>query len=169
MDLSRTIGQSDETSKRVVVNDLPPVSENEERQGWKSAVTKTLGQLGVALPKDTTWSRRREVLREDLLILQCITSGKGVRKFRDIGENALTAVDWDVPCLLHLHKRIIEKMASMLFIESLNEVKSKAAKHRIWKAKQIQKILNKTVFDTPSNKGQYHLFMDNDGQLGEIK
>jgi hypothetical protein len=46
---------------------------------------------------------------------------------------------------------------------------SKAVKHRIWKAKQIQKILNKTVFGTPSNKGQYHLPMDNDGQLGEIK
>jgi hypothetical protein len=40
MDLSRTIGQSDETSKRFVVNDLPPASDKEERQGWKAAATK---------------------------------------------------------------------------------------------------------------------------------
>jgi hypothetical protein len=55
MALSRTIGQSDETSKRFVVNDLPPASDKEEIQGCKAAVTKTLGQLGVALMKDTTW------------------------------------------------------------------------------------------------------------------
>jgi hypothetical protein len=54
----------------------------------------------------------------------------------------------------------------MLFIESVNEVKSKDVKHHIWKAQQIQKILSKTVFGTPSNKEKYHLHMDNDGQLG---
>jgi hypothetical protein len=43
MALSRTIGQSDETSKHFVVNDLPHVSDKEERQGWKAVVTKTLG------------------------------------------------------------------------------------------------------------------------------
>jgi hypothetical protein len=42
MALSCTIGLSDESSKRYVVNDLPPVSDKEERQGWKSAITKTL-------------------------------------------------------------------------------------------------------------------------------
>jgi hypothetical protein len=108
-------------------------------------------------------------LQEELLLLQRIAIEQGMRKFHDIGENALTAVDWAVPCLLRLHKRIIEKMTSMLFIESLNEVESKVVKHRLWKAKQIQKILNKTVVDTPSNKVQYHLPMDNDGQPGEIK
>jgi hypothetical protein len=120
------------------VNDLPAVSDKEERQGWKMTVTKTLGHLGVALPKYTTWSRRREVLRdEELLLLQRIAIVQGVRKIRDIGENALTAVDWAVPCLLHLHNRIIEKMASILLIESLHEVESKAVKHHIWKAKQM--------------------------------
>jgi hypothetical protein len=117
-------------------------TKKKDRDGKRpSQRTKTLGQLGVALIKDTTstWSRRREVLREELLLLQRIAIGQGVRKFREIGENALNAVYWAFPCLLHLHKHIIEKMASILFIESLNEVESKAVKHRIWKAEKIRK------------------------------
>jgi hypothetical protein len=71
-------------------------------------------------------------------------------------------------CLLHLHKRIIEIMASMVFIESLNEVEYKAVKYRMQKARKIEIFLNRTVFGTPSNKGQYHLMMDNDDQLEKI-
>jgi hypothetical protein len=66
---------------------------------------------------------------------------------------ALVKVDKCVPCILYLHKRIIEKLMTMVFCASLDEISTsnKAARKR--QSKKISEYINTMAYFTPEEPG----------------
>jgi hypothetical protein len=84
--------------------------------------------------------------------------------------HAMMRVENAVSCVLHFHKRVMEKCMQLIFILALNEYEAQTINQRLRRARQLPVILNETAFGTPEEPGQYHVPMnDKDGTLGEIK
>jgi hypothetical protein len=59
----------------------------------------------------------------------------------------------DVPCVLHLHKRIIEKGTTLIFIASVNKSSGSSTRVRLKRAEEIADIINTVSFGTPDKHG----------------
>jgi exonuclease III len=62
----------------------------------------------------------------------------GVIVFQKSVEDAMVRVENGVPCILHLHKRIVEKVMHMLYVISIYEASNDNIAARIWHAKSIE-------------------------------
>jgi hypothetical protein len=54
--------------------------------------------------------------------LACIINFHDVLTYESSVSNVMCKADNQVPCVLHLHKRVIEKLTTMIYCVSLNEV-----------------------------------------------
>jgi hypothetical protein len=75
-----------------------------------------------------------------------------------------------VPCVLHLHKRVMEKILSLIFTRSLGEHENTTAAGLLH-AQKMSKWLNKKAFGTVDDPGTYFSVPmdDNTDELGEVK
>jgi hypothetical protein len=92
-----------------------------------------------------------------------------VSSFKHSVSTAMVKIDNDVPCILHLRKRLMEKILSLIMLKSLVEQeKNKPA--RLRHAEKMSKILNENAFGCANDPGTYSVPMDeNTGELREAK
>jgi hypothetical protein len=134
-------------------------------------VLKTLNTLGVG----AQYAKSDLVVQVDAVrrylqqLLVELKHWSDVPYFEVSISGAITYVDNDVPCILHLHKRVIENILSMILIRSLGEQeKTKAA--RLRHGEKTSKMLNDHVFGTHDDPGTYSAPMDETyGELGEVE
>jgi hypothetical protein len=65
-----------------------------------------------------------------------------------------------VPCILHMHKRLIEKVMTLIFVLTLDEASASNNGAREKKAKEIEKIINTIAFGTADKPGRYSVPYD---------
>jgi hypothetical protein len=90
---------------------------------YYQCISETLDMLGVLEHYNSgTFDLKKKVLRK---ILYCVQRFKYITDclaFEESVATDLVKVDKCVPCILHLHKRIIEKFMTMVFYASLDEI-----------------------------------------------
>jgi hypothetical protein len=75
-----------------------------------------------------------------------------------------------VPCILHLHKRIIEKLTTMVFCASLDEISTSNKEARKLQAKKISEYKNTMAYGTPEDPGNYQFPFDSKTEnIAEVK
>jgi hypothetical protein len=62
-------------------------------------------------------------------------------------KHALGRVEHTVPCILHFHKRVMEKNMQLVFILALNEHGNHTIIHRLKRARELADVLNVTTFE----------------------
>jgi hypothetical protein len=76
-------------------------------------------------------------------------------KFDQCISRSKWSVEDAVPNILHMHKRLIEKVMTLIFVLTLDEASASNKGKRARKAKEIEKIINTTVFGTAEKPGRY--------------
>jgi hypothetical protein len=92
-----------------------------------------------------------------------------VINFGNQGKNAMGSFEDALPCILHLQKRVMEKIIEILLVKSFHHVKNESEVGRTCHANFVSKVLNTTAFGTAEEPGPYVLPVGSDGELGEIK
>jgi hypothetical protein len=142
--------------------------------------------LGALLCKEAernngySWNLERELqsvatTKNDLVLrslqLVCrIQYCQDVFDFEGSVSRAMIKVQNAVPFILHLHKRIIEKIMSLVYALCLNEHSKDNKQQRLEYAKNMSDFLNENAFGSPDKPGFYHVPMDQKTvYLGEVK
>jgi hypothetical protein len=76
-------------------------------------------------------------------------------------------VENQVPCVLHLHKRIIEKVPTLLFTRSLDELASGEKTKRIKHIETLQSYVNTLALDTENKPGHWKCPLKNGDEVGD--
>jgi hypothetical protein len=83
---------------------------------------------------------------------------------------AMITVDSDIPYFLHLHKRVVENVMSLIYALALNIHSKDNKKARLKYTESMSEFLNENAFGTPEKPGNYNVPMDEEtGELGEVK
>jgi hypothetical protein len=113
---------------------------------------------------------KKEVVRKLLNFLvrfrycfDCIAFEKSVLQ-------SMVEVDNQVPCILHMHKKILEKIMMMVYCTSLDEVSTSNKEARKIQAKKISDIINTSAFDTVEEPGTHKVPFDSKtGKVVEVE
>jgi hypothetical protein len=92
-----------------------------------------------------------------------------VINFKNLGSNAMGSLEDSIPCVLHLHKRVVEKIIEILFIHSINNNGNDTDSGRLRHAKKLEFWVNTIAFGNEEEPGSYVLPMNKDGNVGDIK
>jgi hypothetical protein len=95
---------------------------------------------------------------EEAMLAVCLFKYcQDVINFGNEGKNAMGSLEDALPCILHLHKRgmekSMEKIIEILLVKSFQHVKNQSAAGRICHAKFESKNLNTTAFGTAEEPG----------------
>jgi hypothetical protein len=71
-----------------------------------------------------------------------------VINFRNQSNNSMGSLEDTLPCILHLHKRVMGKIIEILLDESFQHVKNQSAASKICYANFVSKVLNTTACGT---------------------
>jgi hypothetical protein len=138
---------------------------------YDQCMSETLDMLGVLEHyNNDTFDLKKKVVRKMLFYVQRFKYITDCLAFEESVATALVKVDNCVPCILHLHKRIIEKLLTMVFCASLDEISTsnKAARKR--QAKKISEYINTIAYGTPEDPGNYQVPFDSKtGKIAEVK
>jgi hypothetical protein len=90
--------------------------------------------------------------------------------FEETVARALVKVDNCVPCILDLHKRIIEKMTKMVYYASLDEVSTINKTARKRQARKIAGFMNTMAYGDEEDPGNYKVpYHPKTGKIAEVK
>jgi hypothetical protein len=89
---------------------------------YQQALLKTLNTLGLGQKyARVEFPEQVEGLRTHLALMCRMMALTDVARFKHSVSTAMMKIDNDVPCILHLHKLLIEKMISLVMLKSLAE------------------------------------------------
>jgi hypothetical protein len=137
---------------------------------YQQGILKTLNTLGVGQKyAKADFLDQVEGARQFLSLVCEMKYWTDVARFKRSVADAMIRIENAVPCVLHLHKRVMEKILSLIFTRSLGEQeKTKAV--RLVHAEKMSKWLNEKAFGTVDDPGTYSVPMDDKtGELGEVK
>jgi hypothetical protein len=97
-----------------------------------------------------TFDLKKKGVRKKLFYIQRFKYITDCLKFEESVATALVKVDNCVPCIEHLHNLIIEKLMTMFFCASLDEI-SRSNKT----ARKRQANINTMAYGTPEDPGNY--------------
>jgi hypothetical protein len=84
--------------------------------------------------------------------------------------NAMCKAEHQLPCVLHLHKRVIEKIMTMIYCMSVDEVSKTNKNARKRQIVKIAHIINTIAYGTPIDPGTYRVPYDpKTGLIGEVE
>jgi hypothetical protein len=87
-------------------------------------VVSTLSTLGLVIaPKKSLKSKTNSIIRA-LRIMRKYAHYHDAFTFGESAKGSYSKVENQVPCVLHIHKRVIEKVLTLLFTRSLDELAS---------------------------------------------
>jgi predicted nucleic acid-binding Zn-ribbon protein len=137
---------------------------------YQQAVLKTLNTLGLGQKyARAEFPEQVEVLRSHLALVCRMMALTDVARFKHSVSTAMMKIENAVPCILHLHKRLMEKILSLIMLKSLAE-QEKHKSARLRHAEKMSKILNENAFGCANDPGTYSVPMDEKtGELGEVK
>jgi hypothetical protein len=136
---------------------------------YDAQLKRTLLQLGLLpasrlkdIPTKTNGRHRYE---SDCKFSWC---SDGIN-FKNLGSNAMGSLEDYIPYVLHLHKRVVEKIIEIIFIHSINNNGYDTGSGRLIHAKKLEFLVNAIVFESEEEPGSYVLPMNKDGTVGGIK
>jgi hypothetical protein len=84
--------------------------------------------------------------------------------------NTMVLAENQVTCILHLHKRVMEKIMSIIYSISLDEMSRTNKTTRKCQARNISDIINVSAYGKPGDPGTYKVPYDpRTGKFGEVK
>jgi hypothetical protein len=106
------------------VFDLPLETASTQYKRYIQNVVKTLSTLGITCaPKISLKSKRKQIIKS-LRIISRFSRYNDTICFGQSVDKSYSRVEDQVFCVLHLHKRIIEKVITLLFTRSVDELAS---------------------------------------------
>jgi hypothetical protein len=81
-------------------------------------------------------------------------------------KGSYSKVENQVPCVLHLHRRVIEKVMTLLFTRSLDELTSGDKTKRIKHIERIQSYLNTLALGSKNKPGHWKCPIKNGDKVG---
>jgi hypothetical protein len=123
-------------------------------------------------PKDMK-KLARDMKKLARVLLTCLARMSNLRDviaYESSVVNAMYKAEHQLPCVLHLHKRVIEKVTTMIYCVSLDEVSTTNKNARKRQIAKISHIINTIAYDTPTDPGTYRVPNDQKkGLIGEVK
>jgi hypothetical protein len=105
---------------------------------------------GILLPNE-----RKELVGKMLFFICRLKHCHNAVKFENCLNVSKSRVEDAVPCILHMHKRIIEKVMTLIFIIALDEASSTNKSTRAKKVADMEHHINTIAFGTEDKPGRY--------------
>jgi hypothetical protein len=86
--------------------------------------------------------------------------------FRESVWCSFSKVETQIPCVLHLHKRVVEKVLTLLFTHSLDELTSEGHTKRITHIETLQSYVNTLTLSNERKPGHWKCPIDNGDGVG---
>jgi hypothetical protein len=134
---------------------------------YQQAVLKMLNTLGLGVKyAHALLPEQVEAVIYSLYHICEMCKWTAASSFNDSVTAAMMKIENTVPCMLHLHKRIIEKILSLVSLGVQESNKAARLRH----TELMVKWLNEKAFGEPDDPGTYSVPMDEKtGELGEVK
>jgi hypothetical protein len=130
-------------------------------------VASTLSTLGlVTTPKKSLKSKTNSIIRA-LRIMRQYEHYHDAFTFGESVKGSYSKVENQVPCVLHLHKRVIEKVLMLLFTRSLDELASGEKTKRIKCIDTLQSYVNTLALGTDNKPGHWKCPIKKGDKVGD--
>jgi hypothetical protein len=138
---------------------------------YSQCMSETLDMFGVLeLYHNKPLSEQKTLVRRLLIYVCRFKHIDDCLAFEASVSNAIVKVDNQTPCILHLHKRVIEKIMTMICCVSLDEVSTtnKAARKR--QCKKNAQYINTLAYGNDDDPGNYKVPYDTKTcKIAEVK
>jgi hypothetical protein len=100
---------------------------------YQQAVLKTLNTLGLGqkYARDE-FPDQVEGLRTHLTLVCRMMALTDIARFKHSVSTAMMKIENDAPCILHLHKRLMEKILPLIILKFLGEQENKISQTSTW-------------------------------------
>jgi hypothetical protein len=102
----------------------------------------TMSTLGIMCAPRTSLKQKRKSIMKALRVICELAHYNDARDFEESARLSFSRVENQIQCVLHLHKRIIEKVVAILFTWSLDELTSEVKTKRVNQFDQLQLYIN---------------------------
>jgi hypothetical protein len=138
---------------------------------YEQLLSEMLDKLGILSSVHKLEVPKKKCLaRVMLTCLAHISRCKDVLSYESSVLHAMVLAENKVPCILHLHKGVMEKSISMIYSISLDEVSRTNKNARKRQAGKISGIINVSAFGRPGDPGTYKVPFDpKTGKVREVK
>jgi hypothetical protein len=111
-------------------------------------VVTTLSTIGLVISPKTSLKGKRNSIIRALRIMRKYVHYHDAFTFGETVKGSYRKVENQVPCVLHLHKRVIEKVLMILFTLSLDELESEKKINRIKHKEKLQSCVSTLALGT---------------------
>jgi hypothetical protein len=138
---------------------------------YDQCTSETLDMLGVLEHyNNDTFDLEKKFVRKLFVYIQRFKYITDCLAFEESAATAHVKVENCVPCILHLHKRIIEKLITMVFCVSLDDISTINKTAIKCQAKKISEYINTMAYGTPEDPGKYQVPFDSKTRkIAEVK
>jgi hypothetical protein len=118
-------------------------------------VVTTLSTIGLVIAPNIILKSKRNSIIRALRIMRKYAHYHDAFTFGESVKVSYSKVENQVPSVLHLHKRVIEKVLTMLFTRSLAELASEEKTKRIKHLETLQSYVNTLALGTENKPGHW--------------
>ena len=154
-DLCAFLSDPNDGNKKNMPNHIDYKGQTRAQQlTFSSDVTKQLRLRGLALQGQ--FKERLERLRDALYSQEeYLTIHSTVQRYEESRPNRLIPVDWCIPCIMHLHNRVVEKVIAMLIKKGYSKRGSAQEKDEYIKA--LENTMNSCVLGSEYNETNWQV------------
>jgi hypothetical protein len=113
------------------VQRVPKKADNAPYARLLDSIAKTLSTLGIICGTNTSLKSKRKSIVNALQIIYRYAYYNDAIAFGESVIESFSKVDNQICCVLHLHKRVIEKVITLFFTRSVDELEKEEKKVRV--------------------------------------
>jgi hypothetical protein len=113
------------------VQRVPKKADKAAHARFLDSISKTLSTLGIICAINTSLTSKRKSIVSTLQIIDRYAYYNDAIAFGESVIEPSSIVDNKICCVLHLHKRVIEKLITLLFTWSVDELEKEEKKVRV--------------------------------------
>jgi hypothetical protein len=149
------------------VFDLPLETATSQYKRDIQNVVTTLSTLGITCaPKTRLKSKRKQIIKS-LRIISRFSRYNDAICFGQSVDKSYSRVEYQVLIVLHLHKWIIEKVITLLFTRSVDELASEEKTKRVKHIVVLQSYINTITLGSVINPGHWKYPVKNQQEVGD--
>jgi hypothetical protein len=114
--------------EKASVQRVPKKSDKAPYARFLDSIAKTLSTLGILCGINTSLTSKRKSIVNALQIIYRYAYYNDAIDFGESVRESFSKVDNQIFCVLHLHKRVIEKVITLLFTRPVDELEKEEKK-----------------------------------------
>jgi hypothetical protein len=149
------------------VHGIPPKSNKAEHAAYVENAVKTLSTLGLTCSTNASLLKMQKQIVHALYIICRYCCYNDALAFGESMKHSFSKADNQMLCVMHLHKRVIEKVVTLLLTRSMDELTSEEKTKGVKHIDTLQLLINTIALGKSEKPGHWKCPIKDGQEVGD--